>query len=445
MSPVSNSSESPFGPSLDRRGWIVRGSAAAGLVLVALGGTILVTRGDAKQPPAEVDEHAGHGVAAGSDGARSVLLSASEAERIGVTYAAVEAGFVASTIRTVGQVTFDEARVKTISPKIDGFVEQLYVNSTGQFVGRGQAMFTIYSPMLVATQDELLLARRLAADVSEGSEQARSYSEGLVAAARRRLQYWDVSPAEIAQIERAGVARRALTLRSPVSGYVIEKAVFGGQRVMAGDPIYKVADLSVVWVEGEVFERDLHAISLGQRVTARFEALPGEERTGRITYVYPTLDPETRTVRVRVALPNDNGHLKPGMYATLSLSAVGQVRRPSLSVPRGAVLSTGERNIVFVRRSDGRLEPRFVTLGAASEDRIEILSGLAVGERVVASATFLVDAESNLGTLMGGMGNMPGMEITLRPPVPRPRRLRRPIRPLRRTFILDRRRRCLRA
>ena len=412
MSPISNSPESPFGPSVDRRGWIIRGSAIAGLVIVALGGTLLVTRGDAKQPPAEVDEHAGHGVPAGSDSAKAVLLSAGEAERIGVTYATVEAGFVASTIRTVGQVTFDEARVKTIAPKIDGFVEQLYVNSTGQFVGRAQALFTIYSPMLVATQDELLLAKRLAADVSAGSDEAKRNAEGLVAAARRRLLYWDVSPAEIAQIERTGVAKRTLTLRSPVSGYVIEKAVFGGQRVMAGDAIYKVADLSVVWVEGEVFERDLHAISLGQQASARFEALPGEERTGRITYIYPTLNPETRTVRVRVALANGNGHLKPGMYATLSLSAAGRARRPSLSVPRGAVLSTGERNIVFVRRPDGRLEPRFVTLGAASENRVEILSGLAVGERVVASATFLVDAESNLGTLMGGMGNMPGMEMT---------------------------------
>lgn len=412
MTPIPNFPESPFGPSLDRRRWIIRGSAMAGLIIVALGATLLVTRGDAKQPSAPVDEHAGHGVAAGSDSARAVLLSASEAERIGVTYATVEAGFVASTIRTVGQVTFDEARVKTIAPKIDGFVEQLYVNSTGQYVGRGQALFSIYSPMLVATQDELLLAKRLAADVSAGSDEAKRYADGLVAAARRRLLYWDVSPAEIAQVERTGVAKRTITLRSPVSGYVIEKAVFGGQRVMAGDAIYKVADLSVVWVEGEVFERDLHAISLGQQASAQFEALPGEERTGRITYIYPTLNPETRTVRVRVALANGNGHLKPGMYATVSLSASGRVRRPSLSVPRGAVLSTGERNIVFVRRADGRLEPRFVTLGAASEDRIEILSGLAVGERVVASATFLVDAESNLGTLMGGMGNMPGMEIT---------------------------------
>ncbi|MGK2935136.1 MAG: efflux RND transporter periplasmic adaptor subunit, partial [Gemmatimonadaceae bacterium] len=374
---MSNSTESPFGPRPDRRRRIIRGAVIAGLVLVALAATMLVTRGDAK-PPAPVDEHAGHGVPAGSDSARSVLLSASEAERIGVTYAAVEAGFVASTIRTVGQVTFDEARVRTISPKIDGWVEQLYVNSTGQYVGRGQALFTIYSPMLVATQDELLLARRLAADVADGSEEAKRYADGLLASARRRLLYWDVSAAEIAQLERTGATRRTLTLRSPVSGYVIEKAVFGGQRVMAGDAIYKVADLSVVWVEGEVFERDLHAVSLGQQATAQFEALPGEERSGRITYIYPTLNPETRTVRVRVALQNGNGHLKPGMYATLSLPASGRARA-SLSVPRGAVLSTGERNIVFVRRTDGKLEPRFVTLGAAGEDRIEILSGLVVG------------------------------------------------------------------
>ncbi len=411
MPVVSNSTESPFGPVPDRRRRIVLGSVIAGLIIVALGATVLATRGGGKQP-AQVDEHAAHGgVAAGGDSARSVLLSASEAERIGVTYATVEAGFVGSTIRTVGQVTFDEARVKTISPKIDGWIEQLYVNATGQYVGRGQALFTIYSPMLVATQDELLLAKRLAADVSGGSEEAKRYADGLVASARRRLLYWDVSASEIAQIERTGVARRTMTLHSPASGYVIEKPVFAGQRIMAGDAIYKVADLSVVWVEGEVFERDLHAIALGQQATAQFEALPGEERSGRITYIYPTLNPETRTVRVRVALSNANGHLKPGMYATLSLPASGRARS-SLSVPRGAVLSTGERNIVFVRREDGKLEPRFVTLGAAGEDRIEILSGLAVGEQVVASATFLVDAESNLGTLMGGMGNMPGMEMT---------------------------------
>ena len=209
MSPMSNAPESPFGPSLDRRRWIIRGSVIAGLIIVALGGTMLVTRGDAKQPTAQADEHAGHGVVpAGSDSAKSVLLTASEAERIGVTYATVEAGFVASTIRTVGQVTFDEARVKTISPKIDGFVEQLYVNSTGQYVGRGQPLFTIYSPMLVATQDELLLAKRLASDVSAGSDEAKRYADGLVAAARRRLQYWDVSPAEIAA-DRAHRRREA--------------------------------------------------------------------------------------------------------------------------------------------------------------------------------------------------------------------------------------------
>lgn len=411
MPVMSDSPESPFGPAMDRRRWIIRGAVVAGLVVVALGATVLATRG-AAPPAGQAGGHEGPGgVPASSDSATSVLLSASEAERIGVTYATVESGFVASTTRTVGQVTFDETRVNTISPKIDGWIEQLYVNSTGQYVARGQALFTIYSPMLVATQDELLLAKRLATDVAGGTEDAARYAEALVTAARRRLLYWDVSPSEIALIERTGTVRRTLTLRSPVSGYVIEKPVFAGQRIMAGDAIYKVADLSVVWVEGEVFERDLHAISLGQTATAQFEALPGEVRSGRITYIYPTLDPETRTVRVRVALANGNARLKPGMYATLSLPASGRARS-SLSVPRGAVLSTGERNIVFVRRADGRLEPRLVSLGAAGEDNIEILSGLAAGEQVVASATFLVDAESNLGTLMGGMGNMPGMDIT---------------------------------
>jgi Cu(I)/Ag(I) efflux system membrane fusion protein len=170
-----------------------------------------------------------------------------------------------------------------------------------------------------------------------------------------------------------------------------------------------VADLSVVWVEGEVFERDLPAIHVGQTVRAEFQALPGEIRMGRITYVYPTINPETRTARIRVELGNRNLTLKPGMYATI---LVRTATAPALTIPRSAVLTTGERNLVFVRRADGMLEPRDVTVGVASDDRIQVLTGLRQGETVVKSATFLVDAESNLGSALGGMGNMPGMDMT---------------------------------
>ncbi len=231
----------------------------------------------------------------------------------------------------------------------------------------------------------------------------------LLESARRRLLYWEVPAEEVARIEAAGEVRKTVTFRSPVRGVVLEKSVLAGQRVMAGETVYRIADLRTVWLEGEIFERDLPSVRLGIPVVAEFPALPGAPRTGRITYIYPTLNPETRTARVRVELPNPRLELKPGMYATFSFaSATG----PVLSVPRSAVLSTGKRNLVFVRRQDGMLEARDV----ATDERIEILSGLTAADTVVASATFLVDAESNLGTLLGGMGDMPGMDIMPAPP-----------------------------
>jgi len=190
--------------------------------------------------------------------------------------------------------------------------------------------------------------------------------------------------------------------------------------------LYKVADLRTVWIEGEVFEQDLAMVHVGQTVHADFQALPGEHRMGRIAYVYPTLNPETRTVRVRVVLSNADMQLKPGMYATLRID--GTERGNVLTVPRSAVLSTGERSLVFTRDASGQLTPREVALGSSTDDRIEILRGLTAGETVVASATFLVDAESNLGTALGGMGNMPGMEMTT-PPKPLPMKSAPPVAP----------------
>jgi len=199
-------------------------------------------------------------------------------------------------------------------------------------------------------------------------------------------------------------------LYAPASGVILEKNVLNGQRIMEGDVLYRIADLATVWIEGEVFEQDLASVRIGQQVQVDFQALPGVVRTGRITYIYPTLSPETRTGRVRVALPNPGLGLKPGMFATLRFSAVAT--GPVLSIPRSAVLSTGERSLVFVRSPDGRFTPVDIVIGAQTEDRVEVRRGLTVGDMVVASATFLVDAESNLGSLFGGMGDMPGMDLT---------------------------------
>jgi Cu(I)/Ag(I) efflux system membrane fusion protein len=198
---------------------------------------------------------------------------------------------------------------------------------------------------------------------------------------------------------------------------------------MAGDVIYRIADLSTVWIDGEVFEQDLPSVRLGQQALTTLEALPGEEFTGRVTYVYPVIDPATRTARVRIEVKNPGLHLKPGMYATIRLR--GAERSDVLSVPRSAVLSTGERHLVFLKRPNGMLEPRQIVVGVATDDRIEVLRGLAAGDSVVASATFLVDAESNLGSALGGMGDMPGMDMTppTSGPAPKPREGAVPVRP----------------
>ncbi|MBK7832031.1 MAG: efflux RND transporter periplasmic adaptor subunit [Gemmatimonadetes bacterium] len=379
--------------------------------LAALGAAWWFTR---RAPaPAAAGEHDHSTMAMGGDSARSVSLSASDEHRIGVTFAEATYTPLDRQVRTVGQVSVDETRMHTVSLKVDGWVERLYVDYTGQSVASGTPLLSIYSPMLVTAQEELLLAKRLEQQVAGGSAQARSESDDLVAAARRRLAWWDVPQETIDHIEHSNEVQRTITLRAPAGGVVVEKLVTAGQRVMAGETLYRLADLSSVWVDGEVYEQDLRTLSVGQLATAEFDALPGERFAGRVSHVFPILTPETRTARIRLSLRNPGLRLKPGMYATLLLDE--PARSPVLSVPRGAVLATGERQLVFVRRSNGQLEPRQVQTGATSDTRIEILRGLVAGDTVVASATFLVDAESNLGTALGGMGDMPGMEFTIPP------------------------------
>ena len=354
-------------------------------------------------------DHAAMGMATG-DSTRTITLDSASARRIGVTFAAVTEASLGRTVRTVGQVVVDETRVRTIALKVDGWVERLYVDFTGQRIARGAPLLTLYSPMLVTAQEELLLAGQLLRDVAASDAETREGAADLVHASRRRLRWWDIGEEEIARIERTGTAQRTLTIYAPTGGVVLEKNVSAGQRVMAGEALYRVADLSSVWVESEVYERDLGTLRVGQRVLATFDALPGVSMAGRIAYVYPTLSRETRTARVRVSLSNAQSQLKPGMYATLIVES--DVRGAVLTVPRGAVLATGERQLVFVRLANGQLQPRTVSIGAVSDERIQILRGVALGDTVVASATFLVDAESNLGTALGGMGNMPGMDVT---------------------------------
>lgn len=404
---------SPFQPEEHRRGSRLRAILMFAGVLAAAG--FLTWYLSQRSAPAPETAGHDHGAAPTSDSARAVMLSTEAARRIGVTYAAVQLGPLGRVVRTVAIVSYDETRLKSVTTRVDGWVDQLYLNFSGQAVRVGDPLFALYSPMLVAAQQELLLAKRLRGDVAAGTADAIRSADDLLESARRRLLYWEVPPDEVRQIEESGEIRKAITFRSPVNGVVIEKSILAGQRIMAGETVYQIADLSTIWLDGEVFERDLPSVRLGRAVVAEFPALPGP-RTGRISYIYPTINPETRTARVRVTLPNPGLALKPGMYSTFRFAAATE---PVLSVPRSAILSTGRRNLVFVRLPDGMLAPRDVNIGMATDERIEILSGLALGDTVVSSATFLVDAESNLGSLLGGMGNMPGMDVAAPPAAPK--------------------------
>ena len=383
----------------------VRWAVFAGLPLVAAAVAFFATR-----PRREPVAGSPAPLQAGADGGQLVMLSSVEARRIGVTYAPATMTTLTKDVRTSGQVVLDERRSTVVSARVDGWVEQLVADFTGQEVTVGAPLLAIYSPMLVAAEEELLLAARLQSDLGNADSSAKQRAADLAASARAKLASWAMSPDDIAAIEREGRSRRVFTIRSPASGFVLEKSVTQGQRVMAGDPLYRIADLSRVWIEGSVYEQDLASVHVGQAATAELDGLPGTKVRGRVSYIYPTLDPETRTARVRIEVDNPALRIKPGMFATLRLTTQGS---RALTVPRTAVLATGQRVLVFVKRRDGMLEPREVTIGVSVDDRTEIIGGVSLGDSVVASATFLVDAESHLGTAMGGMGNMPGMDIAL--------------------------------
>ncbi len=390
----------------------IRRAFIAAPVVIALSAAWWFTREPASAPAASGHDHSKMAVATGGG---PVVISAADARRIGVTYATTTHATLHRDVTLSGEVRLDETRVSAVTLKVDGVVEQLHADFVGKVIRRGDPLLAIYSPMLVSAQEELLVAKRLQASLVRGASDASGSASDLAASARRRLQNWDVDPADIAAVENHGMSHRTLTLRAPASGTVIEKNVVAGQQVVAGQVLLRVADLSELWVDGDVFEQDMPLVRVGQEVRIEFRALPGVVRTGRVASFEPTLDPAMRTARVRVAIANIGGVLRPGMFATLHLIAMEPAA--TLVVPRGAVLSTGERSLVFVRRTDGRLEPRQVVVGLSDETQIQVLSGLNHGDVVVSSATFLVDAESNLGTAMGGMGDMPGMDMTAPKPL----------------------------
>lgn len=353
---------------------------------------------------AHADPHAGHEVAPVDDGV--VRLTRELMTSLGIATVEAELAPMQKTIRTTGNVTYDETGLRTIAPKYAGFVERLYVDFTGQSVRRGQALLEVYSPELVAAQEELLAALRLEQQLRAGSAAPSviDRTAGLVDAARRRLLLWDVSKPQVLEVERSGAIRRTITVHAPFGGVVTEKMVEAGQAIEMGMPLYRLADLSSVWVEADIYEQDLRLIRVGEAAQVEIAAYPGELFDGAVSYIYPDVRPDTRTARVRIALPNPGTRLKPGMYATVQVEAA--IAERAVFVPRDAVMHSGTHAMVFVEETQGVFRAREVQIGSDDGGRTQIVSGLLAGERVVNRANFLLDSESRL---LNSMGDMPGM------------------------------------
>ncbi len=369
---------------------------------VAAAALTVVLAGCSKTKPAsggEVGDMPGMAGMAGmsSPGDSGVALDRSSASRLGIGFARAANRPVRQGIRLAGALTYAEPRRIYVNARIDGWVEHLSADYVGKPVRAGDVLLAVYSPDLVSAQEEYLAARRLG-------------DSTLVAAARRRLTLWDIPEQEIAELERSGQARRTLELRAPRSGEIAEKMVTDGQAIHAGDNLFLIADRSVLWVDVAVFEMDVAVVRVGTPVSVSVGALPGHLYPGKVTFIQPLVDEKTRTLTARVEVTNRDGQLRPGMYATVELSPAARV---GLAVPLEAVLPTGTSNLVFVNRGDGSFVPRAVTVGARGDSLIEIRQGLKAGDEVVASATYLLDSESNLAAAMQGLMLQMGMGLNM--------------------------------
>jgi Cu(I)/Ag(I) efflux system membrane fusion protein/cobalt-zinc-cadmium efflux system membrane fusion protein len=323
-----------------------------------------------------------------------VSIDAQRQQLIGVRLAPVTRETLTAVVRTTGTVRYDETRMADINVKLDGWIRDLYVDYTGQLIRQGQPLFTLYSPDLLATQNEYLLALKTRDQMKTSTvADARDYAERLVDAARQRLTLWDLPPEEIAALDETRQPRDAIMFRAPVGGYVLEKQALKGMRVMPGQTLYKVADLSVVWVEADIYEQEMPLARVGQAATVTLDAYPGESFTGRAIYIYPFVEENTRTVKVRFQFANTRGRLKPGMFANVEMQGGGGA---GLTVPADAVLDSGTQQVVFVAQGEGMFTPREVRIGRRLGERIEIVSGVKEGEQVAVGATFFLDSESQL-------------------------------------------------
>ena len=361
--------------------------------------------------PVETEEADDGGV----EGLASVRLSTAKRQLIGVRTTRVTRGPVVREVKTVGRVAVDETRLHHVHSKVEGWIEQLHVIATGEAVRKGQPLLSLYSPELLASQQEFLLALKASRDLSAGSpSEARSRAQELVESARKRLLLFDLTEGQIDELEKTGQPTRTITLFSPLSGIVMQRNVTHGERIDPNTPLLDVADLSKVWVLASVYEYELPFVKPGQKAAMTLAYLPGKRYAGRVSLIYPILDAASRTVQVRLEFANPQGELKPEMYADVELQGELGVRT---TLPESAVLSSGTRDIVFVDRGDGYFDPREVKIGVRLPGSVEILDGVRQGESVVSSANFLVDSESKLKA---------ALEAAAAPPPPSTGRRKKP-------------------
>ena len=332
----------------------------------------------------------------------AVVVTPERQQISGIRFGKVEFQKLERVIRTVGRVEYDEKKISTVNPKIGGWIEELYVDYTGKMVRKGQPLLTLYSPELVSTQEELLLALRIKKASGKSSLAGVSLGEeSLLSAARKRLLLWDITSKQIEDLEKTGEIKKNLVLYAPADGFVMEKMAFRGMSVMPGVTLFKIGDLSTIWVIADVYEYELPFIKVGDKAQITLTYLPGETFEGTATYIYPALDPKTRTAKVRFDLPNPELKLKPEMWANVELKIpLGR----KLVVPEEAVMDSGTMQMVFVDRGQGHFESRHIQIGAKVQGYYEVLSGLREGEKVVTSANFLIDSESQLKAATGAMG-----------------------------------------
>ncbi len=324
----------------------------------------------------------------------TVKITPEKQQLIGVTIGKVEYRNLEKVIRTVARVAYDETKLTYINTKFPGWVEKLYVDYTGKLVKKGQPLFSIYSPELVSAQEEYLLALK-AKEYFESKiyDEVKSSTYELLDSAKRRLIYWDITEEQIKELEKSKKPLKTMKFYSPFTGFVINKNILQGKYVLPGENLYTIADISSIWILADIYEYELPFVSIGQTASIELLYFPGEQFAGKITHIYPYLENETRTVKVRIELPNRDFKLKPDMYGIVNLKVNLGTK---LTIPESAMLDSGKRKLIFIDIGDGYFEPREVIIGLKIDDYYEVIDGVKEGERVVTSANFLIDSESKL-------------------------------------------------